>query len=94
MSPGDDNEIGPQYFERLFQEAIAYAERMNVPLYCGEYGVIDQVSPADTVRWYRDIHEAFARHGIGRAAWSYKRMNFGLSDAHYDDVRKDLLQYL
>ena len=94
VSPEDERVIGPEYFERLFREAIAYAERMNVPLYCGEYGVIDQVPTADTVRWYRDIHEAFVRHGIGRAAWSYRRMNFGLADARYDDVRKELLQYL
>ena len=38
--------------------AIQVAEKYNVPLYCGEYGVIDHATPEDTVKWYRDIHAA------------------------------------
>ena len=92
--PDDPCAIGPEYFDSLFRDAMEYAERMNAPLYCGEYGVIDQADPADAARWYRDIHSVFVRHGIGRAAWSYKQMDFGLTDAHYDAVRDELLQYL
>ena len=94
VSPEDQRLIGPPYFEDLFRDALDYAARMDAPLYCGEYGVIDRVDPADAVNWYRDIHSVFVRHGIGRAAWSYKRMDFGLADARYDAVRDELLQYL
>ena len=51
-------EVGPELFEALFAQAIRTAEERNVPLYCGEYGVIDQAPLEDTVRWYQDIHQA------------------------------------
>ena len=78
------------FFRALFQEAVQVAEERNVRLYCGEYGVIDKASPEDTVRWYRLIHEAFETCGIGRAAWSYKKMDFGLSDPRMDAVRSEI----
>ena len=70
------------------------AEERGVRLYCGEYGVIDLVSPEDTVGWYRMIHDAFERFGIGRAAWSYKEMDFGLTAAGLEGVLPDLLRLL
>ena len=63
-------------------------------LYCGEYGVIDKVSPEDAVKWYRQIHEAFEKYGISRSAWSYKEMDFGLSDSRLDGVRDELVKLL
>lgn len=82
------------YFESLFKEAIEVAEKRNVLLYCGEYGVIDHASPQDTVEWYKAISAVYNKYGIGRAAWSYKMMDFGLSDTRLDAVRQELLQYL
>ena len=90
----DDEKIDSRYFEELFAEAIKVAEERNVPLYCGEYGVIDLASPEDTVKWFESIHTVFENHHIGRACWSYKEMDFGLVDAHYDDVRKILIKLL
>jgi aryl-phospho-beta-D-glucosidase BglC (GH1 family) len=86
--------LGPEFFEFLFKDAVDTAERYNVALYCGEYGVIDQADPEDTVRWFKDIHDTFEKYGIGRAVWSYKKMDFGLSDEHYSSVREQLLQLL
>jgi hypothetical protein len=40
------------------------------------------------------IHTAFETYGIGRAAWSYREMDFGISDARMDAVREELLRYL
>lgn len=86
--------LGPAFFELLFEEAIRIAEERNVEIYCGEYGVIDQVDPKEAVLWFKDIHETFEKHGIGRAVWSYKKMDFGISDQHYADVLDDIIQYL
>ena len=84
-----------QIIQQLLQEYdIATAEKNNAPLYCGEYGVIDLASNEDTIEWYKTINEIFKKYDIGRAAWSYNRMNFGLSDAKYDDIREELLKYL
>ncbi|MDD6039483.1 MAG: cellulase family glycosylhydrolase [bacterium] len=90
----DDETVGENYFEMLFEEAIATAEERDVALYCGEYGVINLASPEDTVKWYRAIHAVFERHGIGRAAWSYQAMDFGLVDEHLDTVREELAKLL
>lgn len=84
--------FGPEFFEEMFRDAIEAAEMLNVPLYCGEYGVIDQAPAADTVIWFRDINAVFKKYGIGRAAWTYKEKDFGLVGPHYDEVREDLLK--
>ena len=82
------------YFVELFASAIEAAKKNNTELYCGEYGVIDVVSPEDTLKWYKIIHRVLDNYGIARAAWSYKEMDFGLSDARLDSVRNELLWYL
>ena len=82
------------YFEKLFSTAIAKAEKHGADLYCGEYGVIDVVPGADTLKWYREINMAFEEYGIGRAAWTYRGMDFGLADERYANVIKDLVKYL
>ncbi len=85
---------GAVLFERLFESAVSYAEKMNVPLYCGEYGVIDQAPLPDTVRWFEDIHSVFEKYGIGRAVWNYKQKDFGIVDAHYADIADRLVENL
>ena len=56
--------------------------------------MIDKATPEDTVKWYRAIHEVFEKHGIARSAWSYRQMDFGLSDKRLDGVRDELIRYL
>ncbi len=90
----EEAEIPENYFDELFRPAIEAAEKNGTELYCGEYGVIDRAKPEDTVKWFRMIHDAFERHGISRCAWSYKEMDFGLSDARLDGVRDELIRYL
>ena len=75
-------------------KAVAVAEERGVALYCGEYGVIDQATPEDTLKWYRMISPAFDRFGIGRAAWTYKQMDFGLSDDRLKSVFPEILKCL
>lgn len=82
------------YFENLFEDAIKVAKERGVELYCGEYGVIENASPEEAVKWYRLINAVFERHAIGRAAWTYKKMNFGLADDRMDGVREELLKLL
>ena len=89
--PAEDT-LSAAYFESFMAEAVAAAEKQGVPLYCGEYGVIDRADPEDALSWFRMIHTAFEKYGIGRAAWSYRQMDFGLSDARMDDVREELIK--
>ncbi len=90
----DPQDSGAVLFEKMFADAVAYADRMNVPLYCGEYGVIDLAPLPDTVRWFDDIHSVFEKFGIGRALWNYKNKDFGLVDEHYAPVRDELVKRL
>ena len=87
-------DIPADYFDKAFAPALEAARKHGTVLYCGEYGVIDRARPEDTLKWYRQIHEAFEKYGIARSAWSYKQMDFGLSDARLDKVRDELIQYL
>ncbi|MBE6836730.1 MAG: glycoside hydrolase family 5 protein [Ruminococcus sp.] len=85
---------GIDMLEHMFLEAVEVAKERNVPLYCGEYGVIVNADPQDTLRWYKDMNAIFTKYGIGRAAWSYKKMGFGIIDDHMKDVIDDLKNYL
>jgi hypothetical protein len=89
-----DTGVTPAYFEELFASAVEKAEAEGTELYCGEYGVIDVVPPEDTVLWFRTLHEVFEKHGIARSVWTYKEMDFGLSDSRMDTVRTELLTCL
>ena len=92
--PFDESGVDCSYFVELFESAIEAAKKNNTELYCGEYGVIDVASPEDTVKWYKAIHRVLDNYCIARSAWSYKEMDFGLSDARLDGVRNELLWYL
>ncbi len=86
--------FGSRFYEKFFADAIAYAEKQNVALYCGEYGVISNTDPAEILKWYKGISAVFEKYGIGRAAWSYKWMNFGLTDPYIESVRDDVIKLL
>ena len=92
--PFEESGVSPDFFDQRFSAAIEAAALNNTALYCGEYGVIENATPEDTVKWYRAIHDTFEKHGISRCAWSYKEMNFGLSDARLDAVRDELIPLL
>ena len=86
--------VSPAYFEQRFASALSVASERKTTLYCGEYGVINRASPEDTVRWFQAIHETFEKHQIARSAWSYRQMEFGLSDQRLDAVREELIRCL
>lgn len=90
----EEAEITPALFEKLFMSAIEKADKHSIPLYCGEYGVIDICSPEDTVKWFRCINSVFEKYGISRCAWTYKGMDFGFTDSRLDSVREELLKYI
>ena len=89
-----DAGVTPEYFEELFAPALHKADAEGTILYCGEYGVIDTVDPKDSLTWFRAIHEVFERYSIPRCLWTYRKMDFGLSDSRMDGVRSEVLKYL
>lgn len=89
-----DATLDVSFFETIFDEAVKIAEERKVLLYCGEYGVIEKVSTEEAIEWYKLISTVFNKHGIGRAAWSYKEMDFGIADSRWNKERSELLKYL
>ena len=89
-----DRPLDASYFKHRMAKAVKIAQERNVRLYCGEYGVINLADPGDTLLWYKAIHEAFEEYGIGRAAWSYKEMDFGLIDDHMKSVLPEIMRLL
>lgn len=86
--------LSSDFFEHIFRTALSMAEKFDVALYCGEYGVIDLTSPTDQLNWYKDINAVFNKYNLTRTAWTYKSMNFGLNDQRLDDIRDELIKYL
>ena len=90
----DIREIGEGFFEDIFAPAIEKAEKDNVPLYCGEYGVIDLAEPKSRLNWMRDIHAVFKKYGIGHALWNYKEKDFGFRDESFAGIRESFMEIL
>lgn len=89
-----NNEINPDFFEKILAPAIKTGKERNVELYCGEFGVIWHADAKDAVAWYKDICAVLDKYGIGRAAWTYRGHSFGLADSWMDSCRDELLKYL
>ena len=81
---------GEKWLEDFMAPAFEKAEREGTELYCGEYGVIDVVPPEEAVKWFRDVHAVFERHHVAHSVWTWKQMDFGISDARMDSVREEL----
>ena len=90
----DDEKLNCEYYDRMFEEAVKLSIERDVPLYCGEYGVVDRADPQEILKWYRIINEAFEKHDIGRAAWNYHGKDFGLVDEHLAPVIDELRKLL
>lgn len=90
----EDSGIDENYFIGRFKEAVAAAEANNVSLYCGEYGVINIVSPEDTIKWYKAINGTFEKLGISRSAWNYREKDFGITDERLSSVVNELVKLL
>ncbi len=94
ITQNDENVIGDGFFEAIFAPALEKAEKDQVPLYCGEYGVIDLADSEAALRWLKDIHSAMDRHGIGRALWNYKEKDFGFSGEQFSGIRDQFIRVL
>ena len=91
VSASRAGEIGRTFMEEQIVKGVRAAEKAGVPVYCGEYGVIDRAPAEDALRWLQAVNSVFDQYGIGRALWTYRKMDFGLMDPHYDSVRERFL---
>jgi endoglucanase len=67
--------------EKMMAKPIHLADSLGLPLYCGEFGVIDGTPRNAKIAWYKDMVAIFNKHNIGYANWNYKSGSFGIVDA-------------
>ena len=91
VTDGDGKDMGDALIRDMVREAKTVADKAGAKLYCGEFGVIDRAPPSDSLNWFKDVLSIFGDNHIGCALWSYKEMDFGLIDAHYDSIRDDFI---
>jgi endoglucanase len=64
--------------ENTIKFAARWAKLHNVPIYCGEFGVLrDYAPPEMRARWLHDMRVAMEKNNIGWAMWDYQT-NFGV----------------
>lgn len=66
--------------EYMMRKPIAMAEKMKLPLYCGEFGIYMDYWHDSKLAWYRDMISIFEKHHIAYANWNYKSPAFGIVD--------------
>jgi endoglucanase len=73
---------------KMMRKPLHLADSLKLPLYCGEFGVIDKAPREAKLAWYRDMVSIFEAHGIAYANWNYKAGSFGIVDK---ELKPDLL---
>ena len=73
----------------MMEKPFRKAKELNLPLYCGEYGVLTSAPEEDRLRWYTDMMEIFKENNVGSANWNYKSGQFGL--VNYDGSKNEEL---
>jgi len=63
---------------KMMQKPLHLADSLNLPLYCGEFGVYLNYFPAAKLAWYRDMVSIFEEYDIAYANWNYKSGAFGI----------------
>jgi endoglucanase len=67
--PAARNPSGPATIDNQLDVAHDFAERTHVPVYMGEFGVIDNADAASRTTWTRMTREGAERRGFGWAYW-------------------------
>lgn len=65
---------------KMMEKPLRVASRLNLPLYCGEFGIFRDFFPAAKLAWYRDMISIFEEYGVAYANWNYKSGAFGIVD--------------
>lgn len=79
-SPDQQRVYNIDTLEKMMRKPLKLADSMGLPLYCGEFGVIDGSHEEAKLAWYRDMVTIFERNNVGYANWNYKGGSFGIVD--------------
>ena len=85
-SPDEKRIYNIDSLEHMMRKPIHLADRLNLPLYCGEFGVINKAPVEAKLAWYNDMVAIFEKHNIAYANWNFKSGSFGIVDG---DLKPD-----
>ncbi|HTC21372.1 MAG TPA: glycoside hydrolase, partial [bacterium] len=67
-------------------------------VYCGEFGVYEQVARNTRLNWMRDVISLFSEMKVGWGYWNYKWLDFGIwppaGDGKSGPVDEEMLNIL
>ena len=68
----DNGPYNPTHLREKMSPAIDVARKLDMPLYCGEWGCYDTVPRPDRLRWYADMIAVLEEENIGWCAYAYR----------------------
>jgi hypothetical protein len=83
-----------KYLKKCLMPAVKFAKEHKKEIYCGEYGIIDRADHESRKNYIRDVNELFEQYKIGRALWSYKKLDFATTNEMGLPFSKKMLDYL
>ena len=79
-TPEEQRVYNRDTLEHMMRKPLHLADSLGLPLYCGEFGVINKAPVEDKLAWYNDMVAVFENRGIAYANWNYKAGSFGIVD--------------
>lgn len=74
---GSTEEYDDEVIVQQIMTAVKVAQKLKLPLYCGEWGCLKTVSRKDRLHWYKDVSKALEKNRIAWTIWDYKG-SFGI----------------
>ena len=65
---------------KMMEKPLRVASVLNLPLYCGEFGIYENFFPVAKLAWYKDMISIFEEYKVAYANWNYKSGAFGIVD--------------
>ena len=69
---GNNGVYNREKLESLLAKPLELAKKLDLPLYCGEWGALPTKPREVRMQWYRDMRTNLQKHGIAWANWDYK----------------------
>ncbi len=88
---GNNGVYNRERLESLLAKPLELAQKLDLPLYCGEWGALPTTPREARMQWYADMRSNLEKHGIAWANWDYKG-GFGIVSRGQPD--QEFLQVL
>ncbi|MFX1247139.1 MAG: glycoside hydrolase family 5 protein [Promethearchaeota archaeon] len=66
--------------ERTIIPVLAFKQKYDVPILCGEFGCVVKADQETRKNWLTDLISILHKYRISYTYWSYKNMDFGIFD--------------